>query len=182
MSKRSLSKNKAGVSTVIATVLLILLTISIAVLLVQFLVPYVKNNLYKGTECVSYQEYFKFVQEIESKNYNCYQTGFIGASIKAETKESVIDLSKIKGFKIVYYKSDASEKIVEVNSNIPNNGEIITYKSIITAAQETKGFDAAEIYTLMKSGKICSVSDKIEIEICQSGIDLADSRIISTGS
>src|SRR3989338_4613044 len=146
---------KRGVSTIIATVLIILLTIAAAALLAQFIVPYVKDSLSGSTECLNYRDYFQFKEKAgnNKENYNCYQlsgsselTKFYGASISAVGNDSSLD---IKGFNLVFIKSDGSTKPVRVieegkarsgseegiknldpsssNLKIPKTGETYTY-------------------------------------------------------
>ncbi|MEK6933488.1 MAG: archaellin/type IV pilin N-terminal domain-containing protein [Nanoarchaeota archaeon] len=191
---------KRGVSTIIATVLIILLTIAAAALLAQFIVPYVKDNLSGSTECLNYRDYFQFKEKLGNNNYNCYNLGNnikikYGASISAVGNDSDFN---IKGFNLVFIGSDGSTKPVRVidgvivsggqgtvqtynpnhkadnqnfflaNIKVPKTGETNTY--LYTSIGD-EDFVEMEVYPILKSDKICDLSDSIKLVNC-AGIDL----------
>ena len=187
---------KKGLSTVVATVLIILLTIAIAGLLARFLVPYVKGNLERSTECINFDDYFQFEDNLEINgqeyNYNCYQTQpgnrfLIGASIKTVTLEG--DASDAVGeINIVFEDEQDVKTPVKIkdgdNANnsdgkiwvlgnkaatlsIPKQGEIITY-----VYNTTRNITNAETYAVLKTGRICDSMERIKINACKGGIEL----------
>lgn len=183
---------KRGVSTVVATVLIILLTITVAGLVAQVIIPYVRENLAKSTECFAYKDYFQFEQSLEyqgqTKKYNCYQSqgALVGSSIKAVTKGNISE--NLKGFNITFRNSGSSE-IAGISNGVtttkgingvwifnssealqvPKEGEVITYvyKSI-----QNKPYEIAEVYPVLKSGRICPMSSSIKILLCD-GVNLS---------
>lgn len=60
---------KKGLSAVVATVSLVLLTFAAVVVISSFIIPLVRDNLNEGTECSAYRDYFFFEEEF---GYNCY--------------------------------------------------------------------------------------------------------------
>lgn len=192
---------RRGVSTVVATILIVLLTLAAAALLAQFLVPYIKDSLTKSTECVDYRSYFQFKEKIGVKSFNCYisngntKTKY-GASISAIGNDSSLS---IKGFDLVLIKGDGSTKPIRVIKDAIGStgvGGITTYDPNsnseppvclsnirIPSAGETLTYiynpsDAAaenyiemEVYPILKSDKVCERSDKIELKNCL-GVDL----------
>src|SRR3989338_10500321 len=81
------SREKRGLSPVIATVLLIMITISAAAILTPVILNFVKKNTEK-TECVPYTDYFKFEESVGGKRYNCYIDGLYGFTIRAVPDEN----------------------------------------------------------------------------------------------
>ena len=76
-------KNNKGMSGIVATVLLIMLTIVLGAFLAKFVIPFVKNNLSKSSECLDYRDHFSFQESFRIKtgsiykdyNYNCKMLG-----------------------------------------------------------------------------------------------------------
>lgn len=188
--------NKKGVSTVVAVVLLILLTFSAVTLLLSFIKPFVEDNLKKSTECIPYNEYFQFEDNFDT-NYNCYKAPtppaanyLTGIMVKAGTKLSTEDMEQLNGFVLVFKKGADSESIKVTDGisaarvpkgiwvlettppysftvNINKPGEMITY-----VYNSSKQYDEVEIYPLLKSDRICEFkSDSINLIQC-SGVNL----------
>ena len=163
---------KRGISSVIATVLLVLLTIATAGILAGILVPLVRDNINKSTECMDYTEYFSFDEDF---GYNCYNmtNASYSVSVSAKTVEKEIE-ELVKGFELRFIQKGESD-IVSVrdgedvgNVSMINLGET---KIDVPGAGETKTFvvkhDAAskiEIYVTLASGRICEEkSDSINV-------------------
>src|SRR3989344_5050863 len=118
---------KRGVSDVVATVLILLLTVAAVGVIAQFIVPFVKNNLESSTECLDFQNYFafqeKFVNSTSSVSYNCYDINYKqGASIRANTIKDE-SLSNLAGLNIVFTSIAGNSKVIEIRpGQAPNNG------------------------------------------------------------
>ena len=50
---------KRGLSEIIATIAIVLLTVGAITLVVAFVVPFVRDNLNSSTECLDYKEYYE---------------------------------------------------------------------------------------------------------------------------
>lgn len=121
-----MKNNKRGLSTVVATLLIVLITISVGTLVAQFIIPYVQDNLREGGECIDYGDYYQFVETLQHPqtgvkyNYNCYSLGgatgtyLEGFSIKA--KDGINASSQVRGFRVVLTSSDGAAKVIEVNT------------------------------------------------------------------
>lgn len=175
--------NKKGLSEVIATVMIIMLTVVAIAAIAAFVVPFVRNSLDKGTECLNYANYFVFD---ESSGLNCYQqspTGFLhGAHVKSSPDAKLSE--NIDGFVLAFFSTVGDSKSIYVNSGpssselwmlnkagqdiaIPSNGESRTY--IFSNGAK---FDSIEVHPLLKSGRICAEKDVIKIVKCQTGVTL----------
>lgn len=173
--------NIKGVSPVVSEVLLVLLTIAAVAIISTLIVNFIKPNLEKSTECVPYQDYLKFREEIGGIRYNCYDENSdkVGASINAK---SGVEDSNIAGFKIVFVESDGSTTVKEINNNleagcgqdkismfgscsgnlkVPKSGDTYTY-----VYNSGKTFKTMEVYPILSNGRVCDRSDSINIINC----------------
>lgn len=193
--------SKRGVSAVVATVLLIFLTVAAATVLTGIIIPFVKDNLVEGTKCFPYKDYFTFQEKFSSstgdKLYNCYMVDgsnvLYGASVKAQ---SVTESEEVTGFRIVFEEDElasSSSFIVSsdepqsesdgikilgdslpANLRVPGPGNTITY--VFTSTNSASKYRNIIIYPILSSGKVCDISDSIKLIPCQtgpSGVDLS---------
>lgn len=162
-------KIQRGFSTIIATILILLLTVVIAGLLAKYSVPFVKDSIAKSTECINYGSYFKFD---DSFSLNCIASDkSLLFSVKAENLDGVI------GFNIILF-GDGESKLVEAMNNtqssglkmyndniiidIPAKGETRSYKY-----NDGKTYTGMEIHPVLNLGKVCEkASDRISIGRC----------------
>jgi flagellin-like protein len=174
--------NKRGLSEVVSTVLVIMLTISAIAILAGFLVPFVRNSLNKGTECTSYGEFYSFD---ESFNYNCYNitTGnnIYLLSIKKSSDRALENNSD--ELRIVFKTKSGEQKTLTVknggassnlagsilvagennnNLRVPRAGGTLTY--IYNGS--TESYESAEVYSVLRSGRICEQKDFINLRKC----------------
>lgn len=176
---------KKGVSTVVATVLILLITISAFAILSQFLIPYVKSALADAGDCKDYEHYFSIQETIDDENgvfnYNCYdnsKNNLTGISIrgKAELKDK---LGNLKGFQVVLKNDSTSTSFRVIDGEItpqvwvagdyppvrplkiPQPNDIITY-----VYNGTQYYNNVEVYAIVKTGKVCNIASKISIDRC----------------
>ena len=184
-------KTKRGLSTIVAAVLLIMLTVTAATILIRFLQPFVRNNLTENSECIPFQDYYQFQQTFEnatgSYSFNCYQQSngqtYIATMIKAGQNASQEDMENLNGFTIVFGNSGGEAEPV-----ILTNGKTVTFNiggiwriddagnSIleINKPRETltyiyhanKIYNTAEVYPILKDGRTCEKSDTITLKQC----------------
>lgn len=160
---------RKGVSPIISSVLIMLLTITAVVLIATFLIPFLKDSLSGSTECLAYRDYYMFDETFE---FNCYEGSIIHFSIKAGTLDNA---EVLKEFSVVF-SSETSSKAVKVKEGesgeitaygggaieIPSTGEIMTYSYDAGGTS----FKSMEVYPILESGKICDMTDSIKIMIC----------------
>lgn len=169
-------KNKKGLSSVIATVLLVLLTLAAAAIVIAVVVPFVRDNLSESTRCASYTKYFTFE---ENSEFNCIKDETQALiSVRAESVERGANGSRIRqlndsvtGFSLGFENESASIGITIPSPEtrmlnfsqmvkIPLPGEVKTYNLTLN-----KGFKRVEIHPRV-NGKICPTTDEIELKIC----------------
>lgn len=159
--------NSKAISPIIATVMIILLTISAGAIVMRIVVPFVKDNLQDSTECLPYQDYFKF-QNIEGSN--CIDINRAKISVKAKSLEVNLNSqnnnglnASVEGFELIFY-GEGLLKSVNFNdpAKIPTPGSIKTYQVDEITGQFTK----VEVLPKLKSGKLCPLSDSMELKKC----------------
>ncbi|MGV8142613.1 MAG: archaellin/type IV pilin N-terminal domain-containing protein [Candidatus Pacearchaeota archaeon] len=170
--------NKRGVSPVVATVLLLVLTVGLAAVIFSFVIPFVNDQLGNSKACLKVLDGVEFA---DSK-FNCYNssltsgTGFeTGFSFKVKKPEvlgvrvSFIDdngNSEVKDFP--YTVDDSRFKAVGASygpalDNFPASGGQRTY--IIN-----NKYSKAEIAPMTETGDVCAVSDVVEFSPCNSDV------------
>lgn len=189
-------RQKKGVSTVIATVMIIAITIVSVVLLAGFIVPFVRDNLQRGTECVPYQTYFQFEEKFEfnksTYKYNCYDSskGLHGASVRAVQDVNGPLSENLEGFNLIFIENDGTTESIRVRDGenadstfggirmldkteafleVAKIGQVRTY---VYNVSTNKQFKSIEIYPVLKSGRVCEKTDAIESMPCSSPTSL----------
>jgi len=172
-----MNSGKRGLSPIIATVLIVLLTVAGVAVLVGIVVPFVRDNLNKSTECSNFQGYFEFVEDFDyggkNYNFNCFSGSRYGISLEATSAKSV-DEKELLGFHLGFFGEGISEgvepnELIMLNGSLeidlPERGEIRTY--IYPSIEE---YNRMEVYPVLSNGKVCEKSDDIEIISCDGGI------------
>jgi len=170
-------KNRKGISTVIATVLIILITVSAAAILYSSIMSFVKSGT-ESTSCVPYREYLKFDTSME---YNCYDSNSrLGFSIKALAANS--DQQEITNFSVKFI-GDGVTKTVKVGAGAPTSSgsggvrmiDSSIAKIVVPASGETQtyvfntggeNYSRVEVYPVLLNGRLCDRSDAIDLEFC----------------
>ena len=177
--------NQRGLGPVVATALLVLITIAAAVIILRFAVPFVKNTLNDGSECFNYRDYFVFE---ENYGLNCYiitnspyEADFY-INIGAKTTNPKIE-SKVAGFKLLLKAGDNLQpvEVLDGAQAANNEGAIRMYDASETVISIPKGGESrsyiyngpainyiyknVEIYPILKSGKLCEISDSARMDV-----------------
>ena len=163
---------KRGVSPVIATVLLLLLTLVIVSILAIFVIPFVQRNLQGGGDCFDVLGDLKF----DDSNYNCNCVNESNADIKGTGFSVRIDSEDIAGFKVSLFKQGSADQFDIKNGTqlanirmlggqfnglleIPVKGGIRTYVANGT-------YERIEINPILKSGKLCDERQRTNVLEC----------------
>lgn len=169
--------NKKGLSPIIATVLVILITISAAVIVSQIVIPFTKEKLYGSTECLPYIDYLKFQELAKS---NCLQGNNMLVTIKANRLDKTVNstnndlTNNLNKISLVFTGKDGS-KAYDIPSadvhllnfalpvKVPNEGDIFTYNVSLGVGEK---YNRIELRSGLNSGKVCPSSDSINIVQC----------------
>ncbi len=168
---------KRGISPVIATVLLLLLTLVIAGILTYYVLPFVNNTLKGSGECF---ELLNMI-ELEQNKYSCY---YISGDSNPQPRTAFtlrVDYAQPIDLKVIAYKPrrTSGESFVLKNGvdypagtdvrmldsgwdnplEIPSNGQIRTYVLM-------EAYEKIEVNPILKSGKVCNEQRSIILSPC----------------
>lgn len=185
MLKQLTLRDRKGISPIVATIAMVLLTIAAAGFIAGFVVPLVKERLNHGTECVGVEDYFKFYDGFD---YGCYQKNgaeyiyFISVQAGSIADEKT---SELAGMKFLFL-AEGESKAVELKEGqlktpdfrmldsskdvlvIPSQGDVRTY-----VYSSPTAYSSVEMHTLLKSGRVCeTASDNLRIRdfACKPGL------------
>lgn len=166
---------KRGMSPIVATVLIILLTVSAIVIISGFIIPFVKNGLGESTRCHNYNQYFTFD---DSFGFNCFMDNNSLITIKAKTVEDLLNDSSrstalnnsITGI-VLSFEGGGDAVAVRIPDSgnirtvppaadvrIPNPGDSKTYNISLTKFYNR----SIEIHVIVNSKECNEVSDEIK--------------------
>ena len=159
-------KGKRGVSPVIATVLLVVITLVAVAILAAFVIPFVKKNL-GSQDCFNVLGHLKF----EDSAYVCSTQGAAnrtGFSVR-------VDDDSVVGFRVILYAGGSSEPVEITNDtdgSILNPQVFMLGKASNSLVMPQRGgvrtyvahgvYENIELYPILKSGTTCDQSDSIK--------------------
>jgi len=170
-----MKKNKRGISDVVTTVLIIMLTLIAVGVIAGVVVPFVREGLQKSTECMDYKEVYTFD---ESFDLNCKSEGLYKFSIKANGDGDLIE--KVSGIKIIVRREDETTETMDILNGKISEGIIMSNEETILILPGPSGvksyyytsqgeFVSAEVYPVLENGRICAdVIESIKIVPCGS--------------
>ena len=168
---------KRGLSGVVATALLLLITISAVVIAANFIIPFVNKSL-ESTSCFKFRDYFSFE---EGDGFNCHnQESIYSMSVKTRTDDK--DADKIKGF-IIRFKNNVTTESINVTDGASSTATFKMFEEVEEVGKlvipkaggdysllsynynSNVNYTIAEIYPIL-NGKICDMSDSIKLNNC----------------
>lgn len=145
---------KKGISAVVATVLIILITVAAVTIIWAAIIPMIKTQLEEGTVCLNANT----ALAVENKGFTCFNAGNINVQVSHGSKD--VGLVGIQ-----FLISEAGDTTsVEVTSNLPTpNGEkVIT----VTYAGTPDSVAIAPIVAIGNAEITCDVSVPVVLEAC----------------
>lgn len=159
---------KRGVSPIIATVLLLVITVVLVGIIAGFLIPFVSNLIEGSGDCYDILNDLSF----EDVGYTCYVEGTPGKSAFSVR----INDDSIAGFQAVLYKEGSALPFEVTNSSsnpmirmlggtygqplsLPQKGGVLTYIA-------NDAYTRIELYPILQNGNSCDQSDSIELIPC----------------
>src|SRR3989338_4397095 len=168
---------KKGLSAVVATTLLILLTVVSVGIISTFIIPFVNDSL-ESTSCVHFREYYKFD---ESFDLNCYEDIIGGKDYKfsVRARSDKTDSDKIIGFNLRFLSEGTATPIEIINGTTVTDlimldptmagGKLIIptpsgdYSVLSYNYSSGVNYTKMEIYPIIKDDKVCDLSDSIKL-------------------
>ena len=151
---------RRGISPVVASVFLLVITVTAAALIMSFVLPFVRQELNDGGSCLEVLEGIEFGES----QWNCFHSGETGFSVK-------INKAEVDGFRISLVDSAGSSIVHSVDSD--NKGTVISGLRMVGSAPggyidlpdiggqrsyvATSGaYERAEIAPVLKGGDVCT--------------------------
>jgi flagellin-like protein len=177
--------HKKGLSGVVTTALLLLLTITAVVIVSSFIIPFVKDNL-DSTSCFDYKDYFVFDESFD--DFNCFYEGVLSDDnddeyrISVKVNGNLEDSEKVSGFNLILVETGVGSstslnirdgEVVnglsmangEASISIPKPGEVRDgYSTLGYIYSSSEKFTKVDIQTVLGDGKICSSSNSVRIK------------------
>jgi flagellin-like protein len=180
---------RKGVSPVVATVLLLVITVLLASLIMTFAVPFVQDQLGRSKECLAVIDAVTFADS----RFNCYIDDMASTSATDKTGFSVsISKEGVSGVRVSLIDANENSNVVVIKqgatfpptASVPLRnigtgtgnliGDPLTFPSGAgqrTYVAEVSGvyYKRAEIAPVVTSGRTCAVSDTVEFNACPTG-------------
>lgn len=153
-----------GLATIVATLLIIALTVIAGAILVGIVVPFVREGLQGSTRCLTYEHAFVFNRDLP---YNCIRNHQLLVSIAAAPDTP----AQIAGFELLIhnatstYRLSSADSLILLNgsrSNYPRAGETRTYNLTLSNNEYT----SADLRIILTSGDSCDAREQLSIEVC----------------
>lgn len=151
-----LEKSKRGVSALVATVLLILITVAAVGVIWGMLMPMLQEKITEASQsCINAK-----IRIDTERGYTCYDSVNKTLSIMISRGADELDLA---GLQIIAFVAGSSYKF-EIIDNLPgaNEDEVYSINFTATPAYAT----VAPVMQIGKSKKICGITSKADINQC----------------
>lgn len=174
---------KRGMSSIVATSLVITITILAGALIGTFVVPFVQKSLERSTECTNYEMYFSL--ESDTLGPLCYQNPSKNNYVVVSATNDKTLEKGIVGFQLLFIRiankddpgaavsvkvqqSGASDVRLQLYEGgmktavLPKAGEIWVY-----SYNDGQRYDRVEISTIVGNGRVCErKADSAKIVAC----------------
>jgi len=158
--------NKNGISAIVATVLIILITVAAVTIIWAAIIPMINNQLESSTLCVDAVSTIS----LSDIGYTCkYADGKV--SLQIEHKEKALDLADIQV--VVHSQGDSDVYLLTgegyTEADFPDANEAKVFEVNAAATSATGDFEKVEIAPVVKVGnsqEVCGVSDEKIVALC----------------
>lgn len=169
---------RKGISPVIATVMIMMITVAAAALIMGFVLPFINEQTEGASEC------FDVFQGVEfgSTAYNCYLDSSMtcgGSACNERTAFSVRVMKEgVVGLKISLTGVGSSDSY-EINGTIsPGDnfrmlddgtyGDILSFPEVggMRTYVVTKNYESIKVAPILENDKICDVMDSVVLDAC----------------
>lgn len=163
---------RKGVSPIIATVLLVILTLVAIGILAAFVIPFVNDSFKGSKECFEVLGKVKFDSQ---SLYNCRVVGAVGApsrtgfSVRMDTGEAfalkVVLTKNGRGDTYPIENGTASASIHMLGAPLGQPLEV-PFKGGVRTYVANDWYDRVEINAVLKSGKVCETREVLTLSDC----------------
>ena len=133
-------KNKNGISAVVATVLIILITVAAVTIIWAAIIPMINNQLSRGTVCLDAMTQLT----IEDKGYTCYNAG---SDVKVQVAHGSQDIG-LTAIQVLVSNDVGDTTSYEVSTNLPGINE----KKVITVGHSDADPQSVSVAPIVSVG------------------------------
>jgi len=139
--------NKKGISAIVATVLIILITVAAVTIIWAAIIPMVSNQLDEGNACLTATSQLS----IGAAGYTCYD----GTNLRVQIKQGAKD-SGLEDVQILYSTAGATETAYAGAANVPgiNEAKVVNF----AVAAQPDSVSIAPIITIGSAKKVCDIA------------------------
>lgn len=169
--------NKRGISPIIATVLLVILTLVATGILAAFVIPFVNDSFKNSKECFDVLDKVKFDDD---SPYNCYASNNLdpqnplertGFSVRMDTEEAlafkVTFTASGRGNTVGVKNGEVSDSIRMLDKNFGEALEVPLEGGIRTYVANGK-YNRIELSAVLKDGDVCDTRASLDVNECAS--------------
>ena len=166
-----MDKNKRGISAVIATVLIILITVASVTVVWVAVIPMISDKLDSSTVCLDAVSQIQLLDE----GYTCWDSVAKTVSIQVKHGSSPLDLVDIQvlvssgGDTTMFKVSNDTTTLIPVGANVPLPGANEEKVYVIDTSSVTGTISSVQIAPVVAVGtdeEICDVSDVRTLQAC----------------
>lgn len=170
--------DKKGVSAIVATVLIIMITVAAVAIIWAAIIPMVKDSISGGTVCFDAESDVS----LKANDLTCYEKDGNDTILKISIEKSNNEKVQLTGFNVQLISDGSSDTIrvggnkessavVDGNKSIPGDGESKMIKINISNLSESNisAYEKVSIAPIAKSGskeKLCRVVGEASISEC----------------
>jgi len=151
--------NKKGISTIVATVLIVLITVAAVTILWSAISPLIDRNLSEGTACFDVQNKLKIDT---NKQYTCYN----GTGVYYRV-ERAANSGSLEGFDVIVEADGETNRIISVTdmTALTENGAK-TYQNATGLSGADVKYSIAPKVLIDGEKKACEASTPVEVSVC----------------
>ncbi len=152
-----MKKNNKGISAVVATVLIILITVAAVTIIWAAIIPMIQNQLEEGTTCLDASQ----ALTVLNKGYTCFNDS--GDEVRVQIAYGAKDIG-LSGIQVLVSDASGNTNSTMVIANLPgNNGE-----KVVTVVHSTTAQSVAIAPRVSVGGqdKTCDASAAVDIVAC----------------
>ncbi len=160
--------NKRGVSSVVATVLIIMIVVAAIGILWTAVVPMVRNSIDKGSACF---DALSDITLVTDKGYTCCYTddnGSCNGTISVQVAKAANEKISLAGIQVIVSKGGTTSSII-LNSTdeLPGNNEEKVYvKTDETNFANADAVNIAPIVTIGQTEESCDPIGEVQLSPC----------------
>ncbi len=186
MNVNKILGNKRGVSAVVATVLIIMITVAAVGIIWAAIIPLIKNSIDRGQACFDAQADIGLVTD---QGYTCInstagsslacdasngQCGNLSIQIKKGSNNKItlvgLEASVFVGGNSQKFRFNATNTVssgnLTISGTLPSNNEEKVLRLTNTSIYGATRLKIAPVVTVGRTEQVCDVSDDITLSIC----------------